>query len=94
MPKYIWKEGRFIHPSTGEAMPIPERKTIQKPMTFGDIPGYRSPITGEWIEGRRARRYDLEKHDCVDAGDFPRKNGGKVKSKKFAAKHNLPWQGD
>jgi len=93
MPKYIWKEGQFVSPSTGEAMAIPERP-LQCPTVIGDIPAYKSPVTGEWVDGRRARRYDLEKHDCVDAGDFPRKNGGKVKSKKFAAKHNLPWQGD
>jgi hypothetical protein len=29
-----------------------------------DLPGYASPITGEWIEGRRARRDDLKRHGC------------------------------
>jgi hypothetical protein len=24
-----------------------------------DLPGYESPVTGKWIEGRRARRDDL-----------------------------------
>jgi hypothetical protein len=24
-----------------------------------DLPGYQSPVTGQWIEGRRARREDL-----------------------------------
>lgn len=27
----------------------------------GDIPGYESPITGKWIEGRAARRDDLKR---------------------------------
>ena len=27
--------------------------------TLGDIPGYVSPVTGKWIEGKRARRDDL-----------------------------------
>jgi hypothetical protein len=30
----------------------------------GDLPGYESPITGQWIEGRKARREDLRRHNC------------------------------
>ena len=26
-----------------------------------DIPGYESPVTGKWIEGRKARREDLRR---------------------------------
>lgn len=29
-----------------------------------DTPGYESPITGLWVEGRRARRDDLARHGC------------------------------
>jgi hypothetical protein len=29
-----------------------------------DLPGYESPITGQWIEGRKARREDLKRHNC------------------------------
>jgi hypothetical protein len=29
-----------------------------------DLPGYESPITGKWIEGRKARREDLRRHGC------------------------------
>ena len=29
------------------------------PTVFGDLPGYESPVTGLWVEGRRARRNDL-----------------------------------
>lgn len=42
-----------------------ERIFLQPPMTAGDLPGYESPVTGEWIEGKAARRNDLAKNDCV-----------------------------
>jgi len=30
-----------------------------------DLPGYQSPVTGEWIEGKKARLEDLKKHRCI-----------------------------
>lgn len=30
----------------------------------GDIPGYESPTTGKWIEGRAARREDLKRSNA------------------------------
>ena len=29
------------------------------PAIHPDLPGYESPVTGKWVEGRRARRDDL-----------------------------------
>lgn len=60
---------------------------LATPMVVHDTPGYRSPIDGSWIEGRRARQYDLQKNNCVDVGDVPPK--GKLKNAKFAAKHGV-----
>jgi hypothetical protein len=34
------------------------------PNVHADFEGYRSPVTGEWIEGRRAHREDLRRHGC------------------------------
>jgi hypothetical protein len=31
------------------------------PAVVGDLPGYVSPVTGLWIEGRKARREDLKR---------------------------------
>lgn len=31
------------------------------PAIHADLPGYQSPVTGQWIEGRRARREDLKR---------------------------------
>lgn len=94
MPRYVWKDGGFRDPASGEAMPLTYSGQICAPTVISDLPAYRSPITGEWVDGRRARREDLAKHDCREAGDLPRLNGGKVRNKDFAKKHGLPWQGD
>jgi len=41
-----------------------EKVILTAPFGQVDLPGYESPITGEWIEGRTARRNDLAKHGC------------------------------
>lgn len=81
----------MVDKATGLPMLNQEERArdLQSPMTYGDTPGYRSPIDGSWIEGRRARRYDLEKNNCVDAGDFGPKGGRKLKNKRFAEKRGL-----
>lgn len=38
---------------------------IMPAMVQPDLPGYESPITGVWVEGRKARREDLKKHRCI-----------------------------
>lgn len=44
----------------------PARKLVSAPFIQADIPGYRSPVTGEWVAGRRERREDLTRHGCVE----------------------------
>ena len=58
------------------------------PMVMRDTPDYQSPIDGRWIEGRRARQYDLQSNNCVEAGDMPSKPRG-FRNAKFAAKHGV-----
>ena len=41
------------------------QKVLSKPAVFGDLPGYESPATGEWVEGRKARHEDLKRSGCV-----------------------------
>lgn len=31
------------------------------PTVWNDLPGYQSPVTGLWVEGRRQRREDLKR---------------------------------
>lgn len=60
---------------------------LQKPRVFGDLPGYQSPIDGKWVDGRRARKYDMESNGCVDANDVSKPR--KLKNEKFAKKRGL-----
>lgn len=39
-------------------------KQLAAPRVLGDIPGYSCPITGAWVEGRKAHRENLAKHGC------------------------------
>lgn len=90
MAVYVYDKEReiMVDKVTREPMVTGEWKPVT-PMTFGDLPGYQSPIDGSWIEGRRARQYDLEKNNCVDANDLPKKTNGKLKNEKFAKKRGL-----
>ena len=95
MPSYrVADDGSFIDKATGEKLVI-RSKRIATPMIISDIEPYKSPITGEVIGGRAARRDDLKKHDCVDArelGDSFGKRKG-VRSEKWAKRLGLPLIG-
>lgn len=82
---FAWDDDRrwFFHRETGEPAP-----RMPCPMHIPDIPAYQSPVTGEVISGRKAKRDDLERHNCVDAAELP-SLGGKLKNPRFAKKHNL-----
>ena len=89
MPVYVYRDGRMVDKATGEPMNDPAAPWAPvTPATFGDIAGYQSPIDGAWVEGRRARRYDMEKHNCVDANEL-RSGPRKLKNERFAKKHGL-----
>lgn len=91
MPKYIYDKERdmMVDKETGLPMLNQEERAreLAMPRVFGDLPGYRSPIDGSWIEGRRARKYDLEKNNCVDANDFSKPKG--LRNERFAKKRGL-----
>ena len=40
------------------------RKTLSN--IIPDCEGYESPVTGDYIQGNRARREDLKRHNCVE----------------------------
>lgn len=86
--KYVFRAGRWRDPNTDEPMPIPERDGLCAPMVIPDTPGYQSPIDGKWVDGRRARRYDLESNGCVEY-EPPKGYDGRLKNPKFAAKLGL-----
>lgn len=41
-------------------------RQVSAPFVRGDLPPYRSPVTGEWVQGRAARRADLARSGCVE----------------------------
>lgn len=91
MTTYVYRNGRMVDKATGLPMLNQEERARppQCPRVMGDYEGYLSPVTGEWIEGKRARRYDLEKHNCIDARELPSPTNGKLKNKRFAKKRGL-----
>jgi len=86
MAVYVYRDGRMVDKATGEPM-LRGNEPLATPMVYGDLPGYTSPIDGKWVEGRRARQYDLEKNNCVDANDLSKPK--RLKNAAFAKKRGL-----
>lgn len=53
--RWIYRHGQAIEVSQDYEAP-------KGPMIFGDLPSYRSPIDGHWIDGRRQRQEDLKRN--------------------------------
>ena len=53
-------------------------KQLSAPAVRGDYAGYSCPVTGQWIEGRRAHEENLARHGCrvLEPGEteFARRN--------------------
>jgi hypothetical protein len=88
MPVYVYRGGRMVDKATGAPMNDGPWQPAT-PMVYGDLPGYQSPIDGRWIEGRRARAYDMQSNNCVDGNDMIPAGGRKLKNRRFAEKHGL-----
>lgn len=51
---------RYVYdPVRKELVETAARKSQALHFIQPDLPGYASPVTGQWIEGRKARREDL-----------------------------------
>ena len=63
--RYIYKGGKVIaefhNGDLVHAEPEYFGEAEQGPLIVPDLPGYVSPVTGLWVEGRRARREDLKR---------------------------------
>jgi len=61
--RYIYKGGKVIAEFQDGALVHAEPEYFGEPesgpMLMPDLPGYLSPVTGLWVDGRRARREDL-----------------------------------
>lgn len=89
MATYVMRGGQMVDKATGAPMLTEAERAapIQTPKVFSDLPGYQSPIDGKWVDGRRARKYDLESNGCVDANDISKPK--KLKNQRFIEKRGL-----
>ncbi len=90
MPRYIWKDGAFRSPGTGERMPIPERDGICLPQIVTEqFEPFISPATGKPITSRAEHRYDLAASGCrvLEPSESPTK--GKLRNRSFTEKRGL-----
>ena len=88
MPKYVFNGERMVDKATGEPM-VSGDWVPTVPRVIPDIEGYQSPIDGTWIEGRRARRYDLERSNSVDARELGTKRETRFRNERFIKKYGL-----
>lgn len=58
--RYVQIDGKLIEVSPDYLQELPE----SAPMIMTDLPGYQSPTTGLWVEGRVQRREDLKRSGC------------------------------
>lgn len=47
-----------------ETCQAPMERQLSAPAIVADYAGYSCPITGKWIEGRRAHEENLKRHGC------------------------------
>lgn len=54
-----------------EACETTMERQLSAPRVIADYAGYNCPITGKWIEGRRAHEENLKRHGCrvLEAGE-------------------------
>lgn len=91
MPVSVWRNGQWVDKKTGE--PTPKKSDGVVSVTiWPDIPDYQSPVTGDVISGRAARKEDLKKHGCIEI-DPPKEPRG-FKNPRFAKKYGLPLRED
>ncbi len=66
MSTYIYDKDRgcLVDKDTGAPSPRDPNWKPEVPYIASDLPGYRSPVTKKWIEGRAARREDLARTGC------------------------------
>jgi hypothetical protein len=76
MARYRWDKERRELVEISDAGP----QASAGPALHRDYEGYRSPVNGQWIEGRAARREDLKRTGCIDARE---KFGGDGRHPKF-----------
>lgn len=55
-------------------------RLLEAPSVQPDIPAYQSPVTGQWIDSRSARREDLRRNNCIEWEPGIREDVGRIRS--------------
>lgn len=90
MARYIWKDGAFREPGTGQCMPMPDRDGVCLPrIHIEQFEPFESPATGKWIATKADHRDDLKASGCrvLEPDESPTK--GAIRNRKFAEKRGL-----
>lgn len=65
------------YPGSKELIPVDidyQASTSSGPFILGDYDAYKSMVTGEMVDGRRAHREHLLRHDVIEVGnDFDKR---------------------
>lgn len=71
-------------PNRKELVRVAPRRAQALHFIQPDLPGYESPVTGQWIEGRRARREDLKRTGCrpYEGREQEEKSAARVRAEK------------
>lgn len=89
---FILRGGELVEKKTGSVLAVP-KGPLAAPMVLSDIPEYRSPVDGRPIGSRSARREDLKRNNCIEAGDTAQSiSKGRrdvFKNARFARKYGL-----
>lgn len=83
---------RFVYDrASGQLVKVQPRRAAALHFIQPDLPAYESPITGQVIEGRKARREDLRRHGCrpYEGRDQEEKEAAKVRAARERDLDNL-----
>lgn len=58
------------------------------PFIMPDVPGYQSPVTGMWVEGRKARREDLLRAGCREWEGFQTEKQEAARQREYQERAN------
>lgn len=58
----------------------PTALCIVAPAVQPDVPGYASPVTGKWVEGKSARREDLRRNGCIPYDPEMKKDAARTRA--------------
>lgn len=87
MTKYIWHCGDWVPAEELYPSVAAPRLHIVR-----DLPAYKSPLGTGWVEGRRARREEMARHNVREVDPSEWKGG--YRNPDFARKHGLPLSGE